>query len=214
MMRPAGWEAVPDEEIIRHVQRGEAQLFGVIFERHYARLERFVRGLGVPDADLEDVLGDTFARAFARVDSFRPETGARYVSYLYAIARNLVTDRRRSRGRMPETTLLEEAYQEPDPAAPQPAATALHRDDVERIRRALALLRPSDREIITLSYDRELSCREIMFVMGKPSVTSVTTHLYKAIRRLRDLVHAPPGTGDGAGEPPTPPARATHRQPL
>ena len=51
-------------------------------------------------------------------------------------------------------------------------------------------LSSSDREIIILSYDRELSCREIMAIMGKPSVTSVTTHLYKAMKRLRGLVAA------------------------
>ena len=181
---------VPDEEIIRRVQGGESALFSVIFERHYARIERFVRGLGVSDAELEDVLADTFSRAFSRVQSFRPETGARYVSYLYAIARNQVTDRLRQRGRMPETTLLEEAFGEEDARAEHPQEALLLREDVNRIRRALERLNPSDREIITLSYDRELTCREIMAVMGKPSITSVTTHLYKAMKRLRSLVLA------------------------
>lgn len=181
---------VADEEIIRRVQAGESRLFSVIFERHYARMERFVRGLGVADAELEDVLADTFSRAFSRVESFRPETGARYVSYLYAIARNQVTDRLRQRGRMPETTLLEEAFGEEDARAERPQDALLLREDVSRIRQALERLSPSDREIISLSYDRELNCREIMAVMGKPSITSVTTHLYKAMKRLRSLVLA------------------------
>lgn len=181
---------VPDEEIIRRVQGGESRLFSVIFERHYARMERFVRGLGVSDAELEDVLADTFSRAFSRVESFRPETGARYVSYLYAIARNQVTDRLRQRGRMPETTLLEEALGEEDSRAEHPQEALLLREDVSQIRQALERLSPSDREIISLSYDRELNCREIMAVMGKPSITSVTTHLYKAMKRLRALVLA------------------------
>jgi RNA polymerase sigma-70 factor (ECF subfamily) len=142
------------------------------------------------DAELEDVLADTFGRAFSRVHSFRPETGARYVSYLYAIARNQVTDRLRQRGRMPETTLLDEALQEEDSRSERPPDALLLREDVGRIRKAIERLNPSDREIITLSYDRELTCREIMTVMGKPSITSVTTHLYKAMKRLRTLVLA------------------------
>src|SRR3954451_17797523 len=99
----------PEEEIIRRVQQGDAKLFSVIFERHYRRLERFVRHMGVPAHELEDVLGEPFTRAFARVQSFNPDSGARYLSYLYAVARNLVTDRLRERGRMPEMLLLEEA---------------------------------------------------------------------------------------------------------
>jgi RNA polymerase sigma-70 factor, ECF subfamily len=185
-----GWQTASDEEIVRRVQEGDAKLFSVIFERHYGRLERFVRHLGVPAHELEDVLGEAFTRAFARIQSFRPDSGARYVSYLYAVTRNLVTDRLRERGRMPETTLLEEAWQEPDLQVEAPEDRVLRQEEVQRIRDAMRRLSPSDREIITLSYDRELSCREIMEIMGKPSITSVTTHLYKAMKRLRQLVNA------------------------
>jgi RNA polymerase sigma-70 factor (ECF subfamily) len=182
--------AAGDEEIIRRVQLGEGKLFSVVFERHYTRLEQFLRHLGVPDADLEDVLADTFARAFERVRSFNVNGGSRYLSYLYAIARNQAIDRVRERGRTPELVLLEDLWQEPDRQAEAPEQAVLRQTDVERIRLAMQRLSASDREIITLSYDRELSCREIMEVMGKPSITSVTTHLYKAMKRLRELVLA------------------------
>src|SRR5687768_11713034 len=188
MIEAPGANGAPDEEIIRRVQQGDAKLFSVIFERYYRRLERFVRQLGLPEADLEDALSETFSRAFTRVQSFNPDAGARYVSYLYAIARNLVTDRLRERGRMPEMSLLEDIWQEPDPRVEAPVDALLRSEEVRRIREAIQRLSASDREIITLSYDREMSCREIMAVMGKPSVTSVTTHLYKAMKRLRELV--------------------------
>ena len=190
MSHAPGSKTAADEEIVRRVQGGEAKLFGILFERHYGRLEYFVRHLGVPDADLEDVLAETFVRAFARVQSFNADAGARYVSYLYAIARNLATDRLRQRGRMPEMKLLEDAWQEPDSQAETPVDAVLRAEELRAIREALLRLSASDREIITLSYDRQLSCREIMQIMGKPSVTAVTTHLYKAMKRLRELVHA------------------------
>jgi len=188
MISAPGINGVSDEQIIRRVQQGEGKLFSVIFERYYTRLERFIRQLGLPEADLEDALAETFSRAYTRVQSFNPDAGARYVSYLYAIARNLTTDRLRERGRTPEMSLLDDAWQEADPKAALPADVVVRSDEVRRIREAIQRLNPSDREIITLSYDRELSCREIMEVMGKPSITSVTTHLYKAMKRLRELV--------------------------
>jgi RNA polymerase sigma-70 factor, ECF subfamily len=191
-MRDApGRRPASDEEIVRRVQQGEAKLFSSIFERHYGRLERFVRHLGIPESEMEDVLAETFSRAFARVQSFNPDSGTRYVSYLYAIARNLATDRLRERGRMPEIALLEDAGQEPDRDLEEPLDRVLRQEEMGRIREALERLSASDREIITLSYDRELTCREIMQVMGKPSITAVTTHLYKAMKRLRQLVLEP-----------------------
>src|SRR5438270_169415 len=83
-----GWNAAPDEEIVRRVQQGDRKLFSVIFERHYGRIERYLRQVGVSEADLEDVLAESFSCAFARVQSFKADSGTRYVSYLYAIARN------------------------------------------------------------------------------------------------------------------------------
>jgi RNA polymerase sigma-70 factor, ECF subfamily len=190
MSEAPGWGSASDEEIVRRVQEGDARLYGVIFDRYYRRLERFVRHMGVPRHELEDVLGETFTRAFTRIQSFKTDSGARYVSYLYAVARNLVTDRLRERGRMPEMTLLEDAWQEADLEGESPVDRVLRQEELDRIRRAMERLSPSDREIITLSYDKELSCREIMEIMGKPSITSVTTHLYKAMKRLRQLVQS------------------------
>jgi RNA polymerase sigma-70 factor, ECF subfamily len=188
-----------DEQVVSRVQAGQIELFEIIFDRYFARIERYVRGLGLPEAELEDVVAETFTRALARVRSFDAASGTRYVSYLYAIARNLATDRLRERMRAPEVTFLEDARVEQTPDdrdESSPLAMLLQREQVERVRRALQRLSPSDQEIIALSYERDLSCKEIMEVMQKPSVTAVTTHLYKAIKKLRTLVLA---EEEGAG---------------
>jgi RNA polymerase sigma-70 factor (ECF subfamily) len=182
-----------DEEVVTQVQAGQAELFEIIFDRHYGRIERYVRGLGIANAEMEDVVSETFIRAFARVRSFDRSTGTRYLSYLYAIARNLCTDRIRERMRAPEATFIEddEVADLPDEREEgSPLAALLKREQLDRIRAALAMLAPSDQEIIALSYERDLSSKEIMEVMQKPSVTAVTTHLYKAIKKLRALVLA------------------------
>jgi len=97
-----------DEEVVTQVQAGQAELFEIIFDRHYGRIERYVRGLGIANAEMEDVVSETFIRAFSRVRSFDRSTGTRYLSYLYAIARNLCTDRIRERMRAPEATFIED----------------------------------------------------------------------------------------------------------
>lgn len=182
-----------DEDVVSRVQAGQVELFEIIFDRHYARIERYVRGLGIPDAEMEDIVAETFTRAFARIHSFDAASGTRYVSYLYAIARNMATDRLRERLRAPEVTFLEDvrAAETPDEReGGSPLAVLLQRERFQQIHTALGMLSPSDQEIIALSYERELSCKEIMEVMQKPSVTAVTTHLYKAIKKLRALVLA------------------------
>lgn len=182
-----------DEQVVARVQAGEAELFELIFDRHYARIERYARGLGLLDGELEDLVAETFMRAFTRIRSFDPASGTRYISYLYAIARNLSTDRIRERMRAPEALFLDDAQVAEIPDEREqasPLAALLKREQLDRVRTALARLSPSDREIIALSYERDLSCKEIMEVMQKPSVTAVTTHLYKAMKKLRALVRS------------------------
>jgi len=188
-----------DEAVVARVQAGETELFELIFDRHYARIERCVRGLGLPEAELEDVVADTFLRAFAGIGSFQVATGKRYLPYLYAITRNLCTDRLRQKQRSRHALCLEdlEVSEIPDEREhTAPLAALLKREQRDRIRAALARLAPADQEIIALSYDHDLSSREIMEIMGKPSVTAVTTHLHKAMKKLRALVGPEAAEGD------------------
>jgi RNA polymerase sigma-70 factor, ECF subfamily len=178
-----------DEELVARIQRGDDQAFAVIFHRHYRRLARFLRSLGVPDSDVEDLAAETFCRALNRIDQFDLSRGKRYLAYLYAVARNLATDRLRHR---PVT--LTEIDADPDvafgdtPREDTIVDQILRMEQVHMIRRAMERLSASDREILVLAYDRELSCREIQAITGKPSISAVTTHVYKAMKKLRGHV--------------------------
>jgi len=126
-----------DEEIVARVQAGEPELFELIFDRHYARIERSVGGLGLPAPDREDMVSETFLRAFAGIGSFQVGTGKRYLPYLYAIARNLCTDRLRQRHRLRQSICLEErevAEIPDDSEHAAPLATLLKREQQDCIR--------------------------------------------------------------------------------
>jgi RNA polymerase sigma-70 factor (ECF subfamily) len=177
-----------DEAVIRRVQRGERELFTLIFDRHHQRLLRFLRGLGVPEEDAEDLLAETFCRALARVELFDPNAGSRYLSYLYSIARNLAADHFHHRPPLEREDLDEETPDGAEPLEDRVVGEICRLEQAALMREAMSLLNPNDREIILLAYDREMSSREIMESMGKPSITAVTTHLYKAMKRLRTRV--------------------------
>jgi len=196
-MERGGPAEASDEELVARVQRGEAEAFATIFERHHRRLARFLRSCSVPEADLEDLLGETFCRALDRIQQFDVGRGKRYLAYLYAIARNLATDRARGR---PPLTLRDETAEEfelADGLAEETIVEQICRmEQVRLIRKAMERLSPSDRQILTLAYDRELSCREIQAITGKPSITAVTTHVYKAMKKLRAHVDEMAGTAE------------------
>ena len=56
------------------------------------------------------------------------------------------------------------------------------------LQEALRQLPSEDREIIQLAFVRDLSRRDIGEILGKPTISAVTSHLYRAMRKLKVIV--------------------------
>ncbi len=82
-----------DLDLIARWKAGEQRAATLLVERHASAVARFVASVGRRD-DVEEVVQDTFVRAFASLDGFRGDSSLR--TWLFTIARRLVLDRRRS----------------------------------------------------------------------------------------------------------------------
>ena len=82
-----------DLDLIARWKAGEQRAATLLVERHARAVARFVTSIGARD-DVEEVVQDTFVRAFASLDGFRGESSLR--TWLFTIARRLVLDRRRA----------------------------------------------------------------------------------------------------------------------
>jgi len=93
-------EAEPsDEALILAVQQGDRQAFDRLVARYKIRLYNFVLRM-VADPDLaEEITQDAFVRAYLHADKYR--TIARFSTWLYTIAINLVRNQARRRKRSP-----------------------------------------------------------------------------------------------------------------
>src|SRR5262245_61859005 len=64
---------VTDEALVPRIVAGETALFELIMRRHNQRLFRTARAILKDDAEAEDVMQETYARAFANLGQFRGE---------------------------------------------------------------------------------------------------------------------------------------------
>src|SRR5258705_3713906 len=64
-------EPPPDAALIAAWQGGDEQAAAELVERHARPLARYLAGAGAPDAELDDLVQETFIRAFRSVDRFR-----------------------------------------------------------------------------------------------------------------------------------------------
>lgn len=125
----------------------------------------------------EDLLQDTFVRAFKRSDRLEPPVSQR--AYLFGIARHVGLDALRRRRPTEEL-------------APEAAAPAEVEDDrLEPMRRAIGALPGPQRETLLLKLQQDLSYEEIAAVLDIP-VGTVRSRLHHAVRRLREQMNTHP----------------------
>jgi len=135
----------------------------------------------------DDLLQESYYRFLRAERSFDSESHRR--NYLYRIATNLAHDRHRSRRGVVSV---------PVPAEHEPSALASHHDvagDAERrtdLGRAMAKLKPRERELLWLAYAQGSSHVEIADSLGLRRA-SIKMLLFRARRRLAALLTGQPG---------------------
>jgi RNA polymerase sigma-70 factor, ECF subfamily len=169
-----------DGDLIRRVARRDANAFEALYRR-YARpvFGLALRRLG-DRMRAEDAVQETFAAVWRSARTYRADRGAG-APWLYAVARNAIVDRSRSRSDLPGEV--------PDAptAEPGPQERAEESYVSWRVHRALEELPSNERDVIELAYYGGLSQSEISDFMNIPLGT-VKTRTRSGLGRLADLL--------------------------
>ena len=127
----------PDQVLARRAALGDRVAFAEIFDRYADHLFRYcLRMLDGDYAEAEDAVQEALARAWLKLPTFRGESSLR--TWLFRLAINEATDRRRRRRPVPADNRL----LEPRAAGHQqdPELTAISEDLSEALGRALSEL--------------------------------------------------------------------------
>jgi RNA polymerase sigma-70 factor (ECF subfamily) len=100
----AKWKDHTDEELMLRVQTGDTDCFDVLVERYKVRLFNYLYRLTNNRDDAEEIAQEAFVKAYIHADKYK--TIARFSTWLYTIATNLVRNRVRSRSRAPQIVSL------------------------------------------------------------------------------------------------------------
>lgn len=95
--RPVPGGTLTDEEVAARVLAGETGLFEVLVRRYNRRLFRIARAIVRDEAEAEDIMQETYVRAFAALGQFQGRSS--WATWLTRIAVNEALARLRRRGR-------------------------------------------------------------------------------------------------------------------
>src|SRR6187431_1928230 len=153
---------------LERARRGDRDAYEFLVARHSVAAHRTAALLGAGD-DADDVVQESFVKAFRRLSRFRGDSGFR--TWLLAIVGNETRNLHRSRKRRDGLALRAAAASEPLPDAPDPADTVLARERRERLVDRLRLLDRRDQDVLVCRFLLDLSEQETAAALGWPRGT-------------------------------------------
>lgn len=179
------------EEAVARMVRGDKSGLKEIYENYIGYIYRIIYEVLQNKENAEDVTSEFFIRLWDKAEQFRPGSG--HKGYLATMARNMAIDFLRKHKREELTALMQDlgAEQEEEKAGRSGYYQETAQSRVEQevisdlsIRQALATLKPSERQIVSLKVLGGLTFKEIAGSMGIPMGT-VTWKYQSAIKKLR-----------------------------
>jgi RNA polymerase sigma-70 factor (ECF subfamily) len=174
---------------------------GKLFEEHRPKLlamvERRIDPALSVRLDAEDILEEAFLQARRKWERFKEQSAMTSYAWLYRIVFDCLIDawRRQKRGPRdlgrdlpwPEHSSIQLGLGLVSPGTGPASATA-RADLCQRVRQAVEMLKPADREILWMRHNDELSFAEAAQVL-EITENAATVRYVRALRRLKNLWH-------------------------
>ncbi|MHC4202712.1 MAG: RNA polymerase sigma factor [Planctomycetota bacterium] len=173
------------EDLVGRARGGSDAAFEELVERFSGRLYQFLVARGARPADAEDLVQETFVRAYQALDRY--DSRWSFQTWLFTIGRRCAISQHRARRKL--VPLPEEEL-----AAAPAVDTAADDGPGTLWRRAAKLLSPRHYEALWLRYGEDMSVREIGRVMGMSELHARVV-LHRARSRLAAYLSARPVVG-------------------
>lgn len=172
--------------LIERTQQGDAEAFTPLVSKHQHRLYTHIVGRIKDPETAKDLCQEAWLKAFLAIKTFRGD--AAFYSWVYRIAENLCIDFLRKQKTSQDLAPLH-AVDERQIIGPHPDPHQyLARKELQQeLKTAIGRLPPTRKRVFLLRYGQELPIKAIARQLQRSEGT-VKTHLYKAVRQLRELL--------------------------
>ena len=172
-------------DLLERFKQGDEGAVGLLVERSLPPLKRWARGRLPQWAreidDTQDLVQDAVIRALPRLKTFEAQHPGALQAYLRQAITNHIRDEIRKVKRRPAQTELVD--NQPD-AGLSPLEKAIGHEGIARYEKALATLRPADREAIVARLELQQSYEEVAIALGKPTADAARMTVARAIKAL------------------------------
>jgi RNA polymerase sigma-70 factor (ECF subfamily) len=178
-----GQTSYEQSTLVQRLKNGDLQALNELMNHHKDELYRAAYRILGNKEEAEEVLQDTFLRAYQKISTFAGK--AKLSTWLYRICVNRCLNKLEGRRKHDPNPFAKTA--ENLPATNDTEAEYETAELQENVGRAIAQLKPDQRAIVSLYYLEGFSCGEISEILSQPAGT-VKTHLFRARNNLKKLL--------------------------
>jgi RNA polymerase sigma-70 factor (ECF subfamily) len=175
-----------DEQAVDLAKNGRKDAFRELYERYKTTVYIIARRYARSPQDAEDILQDTFIRAFRALNRFGDSGNANFGAWIHKICLHRCIDylRKGKRRQADRTGSLSDNHSDLSTGDTSPESSADDRRLVNQVRQAFSVLSPRQKIIFDMKYFQNLQISEIALALGCGE-SAVKTHLGRAVTKLR-----------------------------
>ena len=171
--------------LLERARAGDREALESLIARYLPRLQRWASGR-LPRwardmADTQDLVQEALFQTFKRIERFEPRGEGALHAYLRQAILNRIREEIRRAKRRPARSELDSAAEDD---ARSPLAAAIGQEAIDRYERALAQLRPDDRELVVARIELGYPNREIAELLDTPTPNAARMATERAVVRL------------------------------
>ena len=182
--RPVNPERAIDQKLVEKAQRGDKKAFGMLVEKYQRRLNRLLSRMVRDQSEIEDIVQDSFIKAYRAINNFRGDSA--FYTWLYRIGINTAKNHLVKLGKRPKAMNevdieeIENFEDAPDLRNHEtPESTMMSSEIVASVNQTIAALPNELREAISLREMDGLSYEEISGLMNCP-IGTVRSRIFRA----------------------------------
>ncbi|MCK4644535.1 RNA polymerase sigma factor [bacterium] len=174
-----------EEILLKKVKKGDLDSFEELFNKYCNLVQSRIRKLLGNNQDVEDLVQDTFFKAFKYIGSFNPQK-SRFSTWISTIAHNVTVDYIRKNFKV--TIYSVDTFYSPEDELPvsdghEPADTYKQKSEYETMLFCVSCLDKKYRQVVELRYLQDMNYKEIAASLNIPMGT-VMTRLFRAKEKL------------------------------
>lgn len=177
---------VTDEQLVERYRQGDEQAFVALVDRYMVHLYHFVRQFVSDPAGAEDIVQETFVKAWQSLPRFQVEK--RFKTWIFTIAKNTTHDFLKKKKTLPfslfENSQGENVLENTVSDDEQPDEVLDRESTALELEAKLRLLAPEYQALLRLRYQQDLTLQEIAALL-EVSYNTIKSKHTRALAQLK-----------------------------